>query len=220
MDVVCNATTHEEPILPDIPIATKTEDTGTRVLIMGLVFLFLLLPFIGLVVTRRSGKPKKQRAKEPLIRVSFHCDSSKDFPLRASPGAAGRDLRSSIDCTIPPGTIRKIPTKTRMYVHDHRGLATAFARLESRSGLAADKGLVTIPGIIDSDYHGYITVLLHNTNSDKSVTVSKEDRVSQIVLFTTIEPECVQYRTDQIPLFNTYSAYHRGERGFGSTGVA
>lgn len=219
MELACNNTVQDEPILPDVPIATRTEDTGTRVLIMGLVFLFLMLPFIGLVVTRRSGK-RAQRARDPPIRVAFHCDSSKDFPLRASPGAAGRDLRSSIDCTIPPGTIRKIPTKTRMRVYDYRGLATVFARLESRSGLAVDRGLVTIPGIIDSDYHGYITVLLHNTNPDKTVTISKEDRISQIVLYTTIEPECVQYRTDSLPSLNTYSVYHRGERGFGSTGIA
>lgn len=82
------------------------------------------------------------------------------------------------------------------------------AQVRSRSGLAAKTGLFVLnaPGTIDADYDGLIRVILFNpTNFPHKIYVG--DRIAQLVI-------CPVFRNEDY-----IKKVHRGEGGFGSTGV-
>jgi dUTP pyrophosphatase len=132
-------------------------------------------------------------------------------PVYQTQGSAGADLvvfgfKDSVhaDYTIlEPG--EKIVITTGVFLEDmDRHLEL---QVRSRSGLAIKQGLVVInsPGTIDSDYKGEIMVCILNTSQERQ-TISKGDRIAQLVCSNVIHPfEC----REQI----------RNEGGFGSTGV-
>ena len=64
-------------------------------------------------------------------------------------------------------------------------------------------------GVIDSDYRGPITVVLHNHGKDPQ-TISHGERIAQMVITPVLTPayEVVEELTDT----------GRGQGGFGSTG--
>jgi dUTP pyrophosphatase len=90
------------------------------------------------------------------------------------------------------------------------------ARVHSRSGLAAKSSISILndPGIIDNDYTGEVTAILHNHGSWQ-FTVKFLDRIAQIEF----------YRTESQSLFLNHEVVdelgysERGENGLGSTGV-
>src|SRR5689334_10871896 len=83
------------------------------------------------------------------------------LPTRGSPFSAGLCLHSIEATTFEPGQRRLIKT----------GLAVAipvgyYGRLAPRSGLAVQKGIDVLAGVIDADYRGEIQCLLHNTGAE------------------------------------------------------
>ncbi|HQB31735.1 MAG TPA: dUTP diphosphatase, partial [Erysipelotrichaceae bacterium] len=64
-------------------------------------------------------------------------------------------------------------------------------------------------GVIDSDYRGEVIVSLHN-DSDKYQTISKGDRIAQLVIMPYLAVEFEE--TEEI------KETERGQGGFGSTG--
>lgn len=134
-----------------------------------------------------------------------------DLPLPAyeHPGDAGMDLRSRIDVTLEPGERRLVPT----------GMAIALpngyvALVCARSGLALRHGigLVNAPGIIDAGYRGEIGVILVNHDPSTPVTLSRGDRIAQLVIERVERARLVE--VSELP------GSHRGDGGFGSTGHA
>lgn len=122
------------------------------------------------------------------------------IPTRGSKGAAAYDFYSLDDVTIPPGKSVIVDT----------GICTTFdegyyLQLASRSGLAS-RGVITIGGVVDSDYRGEIRVILFNYGSEPH-EVRRHDRISQGILIKIAE-----YDDDS-------STVIRGSGGFGSTGV-
>src|SRR5256885_5182664 len=79
------------------------------------------------------------------------------LPKRASPSAAGLDLYSIEAITLQPKERRL--TQTGLAVAIPEGY---YGRLAPRSGLATQKGIDVLAGVIDADYRGEIGCLLYN----------------------------------------------------------
>ena len=118
------------------------------------------------------------------------------IPKRASDEAAGYDIYSHDEVSIKPGETVKVSS------------GAVFAR----SGLALKQGLrpANCVGVIDSDYRGEVIVALHN-DSDTERQVTKGERIAQLVIIPCFTPELEESED--------LDETHRGEGGFGSTGI-
>ena len=76
------------------------------------------------------------------------------IPARASKESAGLDLYSSIDIDIEVGSIKKTSTGICISVPKN-----SYGSIRDKSSLAS-KGLLTLGGVIDSDYMGEIIVIM------------------------------------------------------------
>ena len=130
------------------------------------------------------------------------------LPTYGSAEAAGADLYACLDEPVvaEPGKTVWIPTGFAMEVP--KGCA---GLVYARSGMACKKGLAPANkvGVIDSDYRGPVTVVLHN-HGEVSQTVFHGDRIAQMVITPVLTPayEEAEDLTDT----------GRGQGGFGSTG--
>lgn len=125
------------------------------------------------------------------------------LPTRATDGSAGYDVYSARNVLIKPGERSMIPLDFSITPPDG-----TYIQLHSRSGLAAKHGLDVKAGVIDADYTGNVTVILHNTGtSDYDVQIG--DRIAQMV-FTNITTPTIE----PTQILNTTQ---RGDQGFGST---
>lgn len=116
--------------------------------------------------------------------------------------AAGYDLRF----TGPTTTLYRGETKV-LKTGIHLDVPGYWAKIEGRSSLAA-KGVFPVGGVIDEDYRGEVTVILHNASFDV-FTVNPGDRIAQLVFHPTRHPIKAE----------TLKTGERGTDGFGSTGV-
>jgi dUTP pyrophosphatase len=132
------------------------------------------------------------------------------LPAYGTPGSAGLDLRAAIEAplVLEPGSAHFIPTGIAIHIADP-GLAGLVL---PRSGLGHKHGIVlgNLVGLIDSDYQGPLTMSVWN-RSAQAYTVQPLERLAQLVIVPV-----VQARFTVVPSFE---ASHRGEGGFGSTGV-
>lgn len=128
------------------------------------------------------------------------------LPARATPQAAGYDVRSAEHARLEPGEIRVVATGLVMELP--RGVE---CQVRPRSGLALRHGITlpNSPGTIDPDYRGELKVILQNTGS-AAVELVRGERIAQLV-FARFEAPAVEE-------VSTVSDTARGERGFGSTG--
>ena len=130
------------------------------------------------------------------------------LPTYGSGEAAGADLYACLEeaVVVEPGRTAWIPTGIAMEIP--KGCA---GLVYARSGLACKKGLAPANkvGVIDSDYRGEITVVLHNHGSEAQ-TVSSGERIAQMVITPVLTPAYVEAED----LTDT----DRGQGGFGSTG--
>ncbi|CAN5136267.1 dUTP diphosphatase [soil metagenome] len=134
-------------------------------------------------------------------------DPGLPVPSYAHPDDAGADLHTTIDVTIAPGERALVPTGVAI------GLPAGFAAfVHPRSGLAARHGLsvVNTPGTIDAGYRGEIKVLLINHDLVEPVTLSRGDRVAQLVIQRVETASFVE--VEALP------ESPRGQGGYGSTG--
>ena len=129
------------------------------------------------------------------------------LPAYAHPSDAGMDVRSVADLVIPAGGRALVPTGLVAIIPPMYEI-----QVRPRSGLALKHGVTVLntPGTIDSGYRGEIGVILANFG-DKDFSVSKGDKVAQLVFAPVVQPEVEE--TD------TIDETDRGAGGFGSTGV-
>ena len=131
-------------------------------------------------------------------------------PKPVHPGDAGVDLYAALKRNIwlENGERRLIPCGIQVEI------PPGFeGQVRPRSGLARDKGLTVLnaPGTIDQTYRGEIGVILVNHGFD-DVIILPLDRIAQLVIapVPTVRWEAAE----------ELSETERGERGFGSSGVA
>ena len=144
------------------------------------------------------------------LRVQFQrLPSNPDLPLpaRATPQAAGYDIRSATDAVLNPGEIRLISTGLIMELPE--GME---CQVRPRSGLALKHGITlpNSPGTIDPDYRGEVKIIIQNLGSEQ-VTLIRGERIAQLVFSLFQSPEVSEVKE--------LSYTDRGEDGFGSTGT-
>lgn len=145
---------------------------------------------------------------QPAIQFK-RLDTNLPLPRYESDGAAGLDLRASLNASviIPAGD--QLTVGVGFLIAIPRGYE---GQVRGRSGLAARYGIsvVNAPGTIDSDYRGEIKVILRN-NGRESFKIEPGDRIAQLVIAKAPQHPIIE--VDELPETT------RGEGGFGSTGV-
>lgn len=130
------------------------------------------------------------------------------LPTYGSEEAAGADLYACLEepVTVAPGATAWIPTGLAMEIP--KGCA---GLVYARSGLACKKGLAPANkvGVIDSDYRGPVTVVLHNHGTEPQ-TITHGERIAQMVITPVLTPA--------YEVAEDLSDTGRGQGGFGSTG--
>lgn len=127
------------------------------------------------------------------------------LPTRGSSGAAGYDLASAVDTTIPARGRAVVSTDLSIAIP-----SGTYARVAPRSGLAVKHFIDTGAGVVDEDYRGTVGVVLFN-HSETDYQVKRGDRIAQLILERIMTPEVVEV--------DNLDATVRGAGGFGSTGV-
>ena len=125
------------------------------------------------------------------------------IPVYATPGSAGADIYAVEDSLLEPGSTTVVPI----------GLATKvprghYCRIAGRSGLAANHGVFTFPGVVDPDYHEQIKIIFYNS-SQIDYHIREGQRIAQLVCERFGRPPCVLRS-------QPFDINARG--GFGSTG--
>ena len=126
------------------------------------------------------------------------------LPSRGSRLSAGLDIYCLEDLKI--GARERAKARTGLTVAIPEGF---YGRLAPRSGLAAEKGLDVLAGVIDADYRGEIICLLYNT-SDQAVALPKRSKICQLIIEKIVTPSPVWVEE--------LEETERGAGGFGSTG--
>lgn len=129
------------------------------------------------------------------------------IPSYETPGSAGADLYSVELLTILPGEVKLVPLGFAVEIPPGYEI-----QIRSRSGLALKKKVMVLnsPGTVDSDYRGPMMVLLTNFGKEPFV-INPGDRIGQMVVN--------KVETARFNEVLKLEESHRGEGGFGSTGV-
>lgn len=132
----------------------------------------------------------------------------------STPDAACFDICAAINepITLRPGEHKGIPTGVKLAAE-----SPLWFRINSRSGLAIKHGIITIAGIIDTDYRGEWIVGLLNTNSEssgKAYTIHPGDKIAQVELPFPYKAIFQEISSTEFEKLTT----DRNERGFGSSG--
>lgn len=143
-------------------------------------------------------------------RVRFkRLETNPDLPLpaRATPHAAGYDVRSAEDdFVLDRFEIRLVGTGLVMELPEG-----VECQVRPRSGLAVRHGITlpNSPGTVDPDYRGELKVPLQNLGAEP-ITVERGERIAQLVFAPFLAPAI-----DEV---EEITGTERGEGGFGSTG--
>uniref|UniRef100_A0A8C9AJ67 Deoxyuridine 5'-triphosphate nucleotidohydrolase n=2 Tax=Lemuridae TaxID=9445 RepID=A0A8C9AJ67_PROSS len=158
-------------------------------------------PETAAVSPGKRARPAEEGSMQlRFARLSEHATA----PTRGSARAAGYDLYSAYDYTIPP--MEKAVVKTDIQIALPSG---CYGRVAPRSGLAAKHFIDVGAGVIDEDYRGNVGVVLFNFGKEK-FEVKKGDRIAQLICERIFYPEIEEVQV----LDDT----ERGSGGFGSTG--
>ena len=144
------------------------------------------------------------------IKKLSHFDDTFNLPAYETTGAAGADLRASLEnkdsLVVPAGKRLLVPT----------GLAFEIpfgfeVQIRPRSGLSLKTNLLVVnsPGTIDCDYRGEVKIILGNLGSEDYV-INHGDRIAQMVFAPVTQAS--------FELVDSLSDTDRGAGGFGSTG--
>jgi len=136
-------------------------------------------------------------------------DKDVKLPVYKTAGSSGLDLFAHIDKEIVLHPLERKLVPTGIYIEIPEGFE---AQIRPRSGLALNYGisLLNTPGTIDQDYRGEIKVILINLSNEDFI-IKPGLRIAQIV-FQKVEK--IEWEITDI-IENT----HRGEGGFGHTGL-
>jgi len=144
-------------------------------------------------------------------KVIFICDNPELYPYKKHDTDAGWDIKAAESLVIPPNEYRAIATGLKVAVP-----VGYYGHILPRSGLALRSGIMTMAGVIDSEYRDEIRVILYNA-SNKPFKITQGDRIAQFV----VEKILLDSRTvtsieaSELNIMET----ERGTAGFGSTGI-
>ena len=130
------------------------------------------------------------------------------LPARASAGAAGMDVVAAETMTLAPGARAAVATGFALAIPEGYEV-----QVRPRSGLALRHGITCLntPGTIDAGYRGEIKVLLINHDPVEAVTLSRGDRIAQLVV--------QRFERARFVEVGVLPESVRGAGGYGSTGT-
>lgn len=141
--------------------------------------------------------------------MKIKLDPGAYLPTRAHATDAGLDLYSAEEAEIfPTDTAYSFSAEfdTGVHIELPHGY---YGKIESKSGLNVNHGIVSCGGVIDEGYTGSIVVKLYNLGISP-YTVHKGDKIAQLVI--------MPYITPKLELVSSLEDTERGDNGFGSTG--
>ena len=143
------------------------------------------------------------------MKVKVINKSKQALPAYETSASAGVDLRADIDKIVVLKPFERILVKTGLFLEIPEGFE---GQVRPRSGLALKKGITVLnsPGTIDADYRGEVGVILINLSQEDFI-IENGERIAQLV-FCKVE----QANWENVEIL---TETHRGESGFGSTGV-
>ena len=115
------------------------------------------------------------------------------------PTRAGLDLYSNIDVDIDINSIKKVNTGIRVSLPEN-----TYGSIRDKSSLAA-RGILTLGGVIDSDYTGKIIVIM--TSLIKPIKIKKGQKIAQLIVSNISYPE--------IKKVKYLKKTERNDKGFG-----
>ena len=143
------------------------------------------------------------------LKISGTIQPGAFLPAYGSSGSAGADLRAFLaePVVLEPGNRFLVPTGLNLQIPE--GFE---GQVRPRSGLAVKHGVTVLnsPGTIDSDYRGEIKVVLINLSIEPFI-IEPGARIAQLVIAPVTR---VKYESADL-----LDPSHRGDGGFGSTGV-
>lgn len=131
-------------------------------------------------------------------------DEGAFMPERAHLTDAGLDLRCREDVFLWQGQSAVFDTGVHIELPEHY-----YGKIEGKSGLNVNYGIMTLGGVIDEGYTGSIVVKLYNLGSEGHMFY-RGDKIAQLIIQPYIAPAMV--------LDDSFKETSRGENGFGSTG--
>jgi dUTP pyrophosphatase len=129
-------------------------------------------------------------------------------PIYGSEYAAGMDVFSVLDESIPPRTRKLIGTGISVSWNGNDA-DNYYLRVAPRSGLAAKHCVDVSAGVVDYDYRGEVFVLLVNNHNENTYQVKKGDKIAQLIMEKIYRPI--------IGVVTEHTETKRGTCGFGST---
>ena len=126
------------------------------------------------------------------------------LPVRSHKSAAGMDLFTPESFSIQGHSRKMISVGIAMSLP--KGI---YGRVAPKSGLTVNKNIDVKAGVIDRDFRGELTVVMHNMGSDTQ-EFSAGDKIAQLILERCSEMEVKEW---SMKLEET----DRGMNGFGST---
>lgn len=143
------------------------------------------------------------------MKVKVINKSKQALPAYETSASAGVDLRADIDKIVVLKPFERTLVKTGLFLEIPEGFE---GQVRPRSGLALKKGITVLnsPGTIDADYRGEVGVILINLSQEDFI-IENGERIAQLV-FCKVE----QANWENVEIL---TETHRGEGGFGSTGV-
>lgn len=170
------------------------------------------------------------RVSHRIITIPIElCRDGAKLPTYATDGSAAMDIYSPAEYTIGPGETLMIPTGLKVNIPRGYGIL-----IQPRSGMSRKTKLriPNTPGLIDSDYHEEVGVLIENIDpplKDYSVDYDGAGLLQGPLYgssFTIGKGErFAQMRLVEVPVINWLPVSSLGEfesdhgKGFGSTGV-
>lgn len=148
----------------------------------------------------------KNRWKEFLLVEKM--EENAFLPIEPSGEDVGYDIRSYESYLIQPW--KSVVVRTAIKINVPKGV---YARISSRSGLAAKYNIEVGAGTIDPGYQGEILVVLRNF-SDSEYRVQQGDKIAQMVLTRCLVVPMKNVKS----IFELVGKSERGTDGFGSSG--
>jgi dUTP pyrophosphatase len=147
--------------------------------------------------------------KKMSMQIKLINTSQNPLPLYETTASAGLDIRANLTETVVLKPLERALIKTGIFLEIPVGFE---AQVRPRSGLAYKNGITVLnsPGTIDADYRGEVGVILINLSNENFV-INNGERIAQLVFAKVEQAEWLEVEI--------LSDTHRGEGGFGSTGV-
>lgn len=154
-----------------------------------------------------SCAPETPTAHTLAVRL---LDDAATLPVYQHADDAGADLATIEDVTLAPFERRLVRTGVSIALQPG-----TVGLIHPRSGLAVKHGLTVLnaPGTIDAGYRGELKVPLINLDPNLPITLTKGDRIAQLVIQHVVHATFVNHQ-GELPA----ALSQRSEHGFGSTG--